>query len=169
MKNFRPWLVYLTLFLIAVVSFINLWFTYHTLREDSNKNNEYFSILTGRAETNASKIKDSEYVLNEIADKVAEIGNSKTTAPVNGRDGKDGTGEKGEKGEKGDKGESVKGDPGVKGEQGDKGLTPIIRCNTEKNRWEIQYSPEFSWELINGEAIKCTVTKYDILKALTGF
>jgi hypothetical protein len=37
------------------------------------------------------------------------------------------------------------------------GLTPIIQCNVEKNRWEIRYSLEDNWQLLNGKKVACTV------------
>lgn len=37
------------------------------------------------------------------------------------------------------------------------GLTPIIRCNEEKNRWEVKYSQEDTWQLLGGTRIVCTI------------
>lgn len=37
------------------------------------------------------------------------------------------------------------------------GLTPIIRCNDAKNRWEVKYNQEDSWQLLGGTRIVCTV------------
>lgn len=37
------------------------------------------------------------------------------------------------------------------------GLTPIIQCNEEKNRWEVKYKEEDNWQLLNGKKTKCTV------------
>lgn len=37
------------------------------------------------------------------------------------------------------------------------GLTPLIQCNVEKNRWEIRYKPEDSWQLLNNQKVKCTL------------
>jgi hypothetical protein len=39
------------------------------------------------------------------------------------------------------------------------GLTPELKCNTTKNRWEIRYHPEDSWKLLNGQTIPCTVAQ----------
>lgn len=36
-------------------------------------------------------------------------------------------------------------------------LTPIIRCNEEKNRWEVKYGQEDTWQLLGGTRIVCTV------------
>jgi hypothetical protein len=46
------------------------------------------------------------------------------------------------------------------------GLTPELRCNLDKNRWEVRYRQEDIFEVVNGEPIKCTVTKDDILEVL---
>lgn len=172
MKKFRPILIYITLLLIALVSLINIIFTYHAFNEANRNNNDLFSQLTGKASTNAEKIKQSEELINDIATRVTEIQNAERLAQPP-KDGKDG-----EKGEKGDKGDSVTGATGSKGDKGDKGdvgdtgatgsngLTPEIRCNTTKNRWEVRYSPELGWEVVNGTPTKCTVTRDDIIKAL---
>jgi len=104
----------------------------------------------------------------------------KVVQPKNGLDGKDGytpilnkdyfnglNGENGQsiKGEKGDTG--VKGDAGkdaitpVKGidyndgQDGVDGRTPIIRCNTTKNRWEYRYSEDDNWTPLNNQIVKC--------------
>lgn len=37
------------------------------------------------------------------------------------------------------------------------GLTPILRCNEEKNRWELRYSQDDTWQLLNGTKVPCTV------------
>lgn len=37
------------------------------------------------------------------------------------------------------------------------GLTPLLQCNTEKNRWEVKYHPDDNWQLLNGEKVPCTV------------
>lgn len=172
MKKFRPFLIYLTLLLIAIVSFINIFFTFHAFNKADEKNNGLFSQLVGRSETNAEKIKASEQLINDIASKVAEIQQEQSKQdpqPVpkdgkdgsNGQNGKDGTnGEKGEKGDKGDKGDSVKGDTGANG------LTPEFRCNIAKNRWEVRYGSDLGWEIPNNVPSKCTVTREDIIKAL---
>jgi hypothetical protein len=45
----------------------------------------------------------------------------------------------------------------VKGDDGLNGLTPIIRCNAKKNRWEVKYNQsEFTvWEIMNNEIVPC--------------
>lgn len=32
-----------------------------------------------------------------------------------------------------------------------------LRCNTNKNRWEVRYQPDGSWLLLNGKVVACTV------------
>jgi len=44
----------------------------------------------------------------------------------------------------------------LKGNSGLDGLTPIIRCNTTKNRWEVRYTITDSWKALNNEVVKCT-------------
>lgn len=166
MKKFRPFLIYLTLLLIAIVSFINIWFTYHAFNETNRNNNDLFSQLSGGIATNAQKIKESEKLINDIAVRVTEIQNAENLVQPP-KDGKDG-----EKGDKGDKGDSIVGERGATGEKGAKGdagangLTPEFKCNTAKNRWEVRYSQELGWEVLNGTPVKCTITAEDIIRAL---
>lgn len=59
--------------------------------------------------------------------------------PINGVDGKDGY-------------------TPVKGVDYDDGKTPLIRCNTSKNRWEFKYDTLPTWGVIrdeNGQPTKC--------------
>lgn len=66
-----------------------------------------------------------------------------------GRDGQDGA----------DGADGEDGAPGKSGEKGEDGKDAYfeIRCNTEKNRWEVLYSVEENWQVLNGEPIPCTV------------
>lgn len=54
----------------------------------------------------------------------------------------------------------------INGKDGVDGLTPELRCSVTKNRWELRYSPEASWQIAGGIPSKCTVTKEDILEVL---
>lgn len=45
---------------------------------------------------------------------------------------------------------------GVDGKDGSDGITPEIRCNAVRNRWEIRYGIEEAWQVLNGEKVKCT-------------
>jgi molybdopterin-binding protein len=45
----------------------------------------------------------------------------------------------------------------LKGIDGQNGLTPLIRCNSVKNRWEVRYNDFDRWNLLNGEIVPCTV------------
>lgn len=73
---------------------------------------------------------------------------------------------KGDKGDKGDAGESIQGEKGdkgdkgdsIKGDKGDDGLTPIIRCNIDKNRWEVKYFGGELWKVLNGTPVPCTLS-----------
>lgn len=40
---------------------------------------------------------------------------------------------------------------------GKDGQTPIIKCNKEKNRWEVKYGVAENWKILNGEKIPCTI------------
>jgi hypothetical protein len=75
-----------------------------------------------------------------------------------GRDGRDGeNGKDGQDGRDGvDGAQGPQGIQGEKGEPGANGLTPQLRCNKEKNRWEVRYSDDQNWELLNGEKVRCT-------------
>lgn len=73
----------------------------------------------------------------------------------------------GAKGDAGADGQNGKdGEDGANGENGVDGLTPEFRCNEAKNRWEVRYGQDYSWKVLSGTPIKCTVTISDILEAL---
>lgn len=79
--------------------------------------------------------------------------------PIKGIDYFDGISIKGDQGDRGEQGDSIKGDKGDtgdKGSDGKDGFTPQLRCNTEKNRWEVRYTDDSKWELLNNERVKCT-------------
>lgn len=61
-----------------------------------------------------------------------------------GVDGKDGT-------------NGVDGKDGKDGTNGQDGLTPTLRCNTTKNRWEVKYSDTDTWKILNNQPVKCTI------------
>lgn len=42
------------------------------------------------------------------------------------------------------------------GNPGQDGITPLVRCNTTKNRWEVRYGLDQAWQLLNNEKVKCT-------------
>jgi len=171
-KKFRPTLVYITLLLIAIVSLINIIFTFHAFNEANRSNRSLFSQLTDSTSNNTEKIKLSEELINNITQRVTEIQNEKNTL-VQPKDGAKGDkGDKGDTGEQGEKGDSITGatgEKGDKGDQGDAGLTPELRCNTNKNRWEVRYSPDLGWEVLNGTPVKCTITAEDIIRALLSY
>lgn len=66
---------------------------------------------------------------------------------ANGADGEDGT-------------------DGTNGTNGVDGLTPEFNCNETKNRWEVRYGQDYSWKVLSGTPVKCTVLISDILEAL---
>ncbi len=43
----------------------------------------------------------------------------------------------------------------VVGATGESGATPILRCNENKNRWEVKYGADASWQILNGKVTKC--------------
>lgn len=40
---------------------------------------------------------------------------------------------------------------------GKDGYTPILQCNTIKNRWEFKNNADERWQILNGEPVKCTI------------
>lgn len=48
------------------------------------------------------------------------------------------------------------GTSGVDGKDGLDGLTPQLRCNVTKNEWEVRYSEDQNWQLLNNKIVKCT-------------
>lgn len=77
-----------------------------------------------------------------------------------GKDGKDGRdGADGQQGLQGEKGETgAKGETGDKGDIGDAGKTPEIRCNVNKNVWQVRYSEEENWRTLGDSPVKCVIT-----------
>lgn len=156
MKQKRPYALYIIILLIIAVTTINVVFTFNAVNEARSNNQNFFTELTGISKDNTDKIKESEESLNELANKVSEIHRQKhiVVRPSDGKDGKDGISIVGEKGEKGDKGDSIV------GEKGKDGLTPEIRCNVSKNRWEYRYESTSLWQIMYSESnnkVKCTI------------
>jgi len=58
------------------------------------------------------------------------------------------------------------GDKGEKGDSGQNGATPLLRCNADRNRWEVRYGVDEKWRLLNNETVACTVKVDDVIKAL---
>lgn len=61
---------------------------------------------------------------------------------INGKDGADGI-------------NGTDGVDGKDGQDGVSGLTPELKCNILKNRWEVRYTPDESWQVLNGEVVPC--------------
>lgn len=105
-----------------------------------------------------------------IDNKISEFADHHNLVGVDGKtpvkgidyfDGKDGAkGEKGEAGVNGAEGkQGEKGDTGEKGENGTDGVdgkTPQIRCNVNKNVWQVRYSDDDLWQDMNGQKVACT-------------
>ena len=71
-------------------------------------------------------------------------------------DGKNGTdGTDGVNGEDGLNGKD--GLDGKNGQDGKDGLTPMIRCNVTKNRWEVKYNTTDTWKILDNNPVKCTI------------
>lgn len=41
------------------------------------------------------------------------------------------------------------------GAVGSDGKTPFLRCNIDKNQWEVRYNMDDNWELLNNEVVAC--------------
>lgn len=55
---------------------------------------------------------------------------------------------------------AIHGKDGKDGKDAEKpkdGLTPEIRCNSTKNRWEVRYGADESWQALNGQVVMCTL------------
>lgn len=87
--------------------------------------------------------------------------------PIKGIDYFDGISIKGDKGDSGINGLNGKDGytpikdidyfDGLDGNDGVDGKTPIIRCNTIKNRWEYKYDEDEIWQPLNNQIVKCTI------------
>jgi len=53
--------------------------------------------------------------------------------------------------------DGTNGKDGQDGSSGADGKTPQIQCDTIKNRWEVRYSDDENWQLLNGQSVKCTI------------
>lgn len=51
----------------------------------------------------------------------------------------------------------LKANPVKNGKDGLNGNTPQLRCNALKNRWEVRYSDDDNWQVLNGEIVKCSL------------
>lgn len=47
------------------------------------------------------------------------------------------------------------GEQGPQGSAGQDGKTPELRCNEDKNRWEVRYAPEENWQVLNNDETPC--------------
>lgn len=83
--------------------------------------------------------------------------------PKDGVDGKDGL--NGVAGKDGSSCTTIQSDSGATITCGDGSTSTItngadgyieLRCNENKNRWEVRYSPDDNWSLLNNKATKCT-------------
>lgn len=124
--------------------------------------NLYF--LLENINTRDARVRNSvEQILNSIDREESQQPLITMIKPVKGVDyfdGKDGVSVKGDKGDTGLSGKdgiSIKGDAGANGMNGQDGLTLEVRCNKSKNRWESKYTGDLTWQVMNGEVIKCTV------------
>lgn len=90
------------------------------------KNIDYFD---GKDGANATDSQVQQAVNTYIANHPVKSGKDDRT-PVKGKDYRDGL-------------------------DGDPGLTPQIRCNPTRNWWEVRYSTDDNWQLLNGEKVAC--------------
>lgn len=153
MKKLTRVLIWLAVVLIIVLNFINL---YLIMRQDEKHDSNKNSI----ASTNV-KIQEVERNIYSKIDSL-EKSLSNQPAPRDGKDGRDGrdavdgkdslsTSETRIIQEK-----TIEKVP-VNGKDGENGITPIIRCNQSKNRWEYKLLVEDNWQLLNNEVVKCTI------------
>lgn len=134
LKNIVKWLVIL---LVIGLSLVNIFLTVN------------------------SSIEQKNHINQRVEDAIKSIQMPKAINGINGMDGKDGkdslsthtvntvikqTITKETIQEKGDK-----------GEKGSDGLTPILRCNESKNRWEVKYTNTETWAILGDIPVKCTI------------
>lgn len=141
--------IFVFLLIIAIISGINLYLLFENLntRDERVKRNVEEVVATINANTRPI----STIAPVEIHTPVKGIDYS------DGKAGKDGT--NGKDGFNGTNGISIKGDMGIDGKDG---LTLEIRCNTVKNRWETRYVGDPTWQIMNGETVKCTIDNQSV-------
>lgn len=90
--------------------------------------------ITGKINNSINNLNINQLISDEV----------KSLNLKNGTDGKDGIG--------------LNGTNGLNGLDGKNGLTPILTCNVNKNRWEVTYNGGISYEVIIGtdnNKVKC--------------
>lgn len=45
------------------------------------------------------------------------------------------------------------------GRDGNDALTPMLRCNVLRNRWEIRYDITHNWQILDNTSVECTIKK----------
>lgn len=143
MKKLSSRLLWVAIFLVVIFSVLNIFLVFKLIDKQELDHDTNAKSIKSIVVDNHNLNKQIEELKVVIASIPKDIKNGK-----DGRNGKDGKSIVGEKGKKGDS---------IIGEKGSDGLTPDIRCNILKNRWEIRYDIDPSWKLLGGEPVKCTV------------
>lgn len=144
-KNILGWLAIVT---IIVLICVNIFIS---VAVNGQKHNEI-----------DHKIIDINSRINSVEESIQSISPEDGYTPVKGIDYQDGAdGRDGVDGKDGTNGaDGAVGAPGAPGEDGAdgvNGLTPELRCNERKNRWEVRYGVDEAWRILNDTAVKCTV------------
>lgn len=158
MKRLSWVLVTIAVILIITATMINIYLVFKLDEKQERYNADNTKVINGIIAKNQS--------INQKIDNIQSIAEY-YAAPKDGKDGKDGANGKDGVSIKGDKGDTVVNNIyGKDGEDGHDGLTPEIRCNTVKNRWEIRYVGDVIWKIMDNNIAPCTISKQDIIDAI---
>lgn len=156
-NNNRPtiltWLLLVVLILISSFNIYLLIVNSDSLNDRLNDHERNKIIIEKVEKAIDAKMIDESKVRDIIQDYIVEPEVMHGQHGKDGKDGKDGV--PGKDGKDGIDGKN--GRDGKDGVDGKDAPIPIIRCNSDLNRWEVRYSEEDVWEIMNGEVVKCTI------------
>ncbi len=156
MKNINRFIVWVAVLLLIIFCFLNILLLTKITERSKSLENSYNTVSASTKKLNSS-IEDINDRVKYIEDTVNKINTEK---PKDGRNGKDGAnGVDGIDSKSHNTIETKVIEKQVIKEvpvKGDNGLTPIIKCNVEKNRWEYKFLVDKNWQLLNNEVVRCT-------------
>lgn len=154
MKKPRPKLIATIVIIIVLLAFANVWFFIHSVDNTVDWLGDRVSAVE------REQAKQKEQMSQEVP-----------AAPINTVTTITNPAEKGDKGDTGAPGKDSVSTHTIEREVIVKEVpapaAPVIelRCNVAKNRWEMRYTGDESWKVLNDEPVPCTINA-DILTQL---
>lgn len=157
MKYLTRIIVWAIVLLIIALSGFNLYLTYELSKNTYDNKSDIQSSKT-HIESIRSEINDLSNKFEDAQKTPVLMKGEKGDPGLSGSNGKDGQDSLSTHTiEKQSLHQTIIQEVPVKGEKGDTGLTPEIRCNTDRNRWEVKYIIDSSWQILNNKTVKCMV------------